>query len=85
LKLGGRDWPFPVLAADDGRGLRAARDAEATRALAAGEGDPGPSAGADAPAEAPIKLPLPRWPFAATWLLLTALLWWRERRDLQAG
>lgn len=81
LILAGANWPFYVHAADDASGLRAARDGAAAQALVADAGDLLPAA-VPTPQS---KVPIPRWPLLLAWLLLTAPIWWRERRSLQAG
>lgn len=69
---GGDNALFAVRGADDARGLRAVRDRAATARLLRE-----PVAGA-----APQWQPLPtsRWPWFIAWLLVTGLLWWRERQ-----
>jgi hypothetical protein len=78
LRTASDAWPFYVRAADDAAGLRAARDGAATQALIA---DASALSGA---ASEQGAVPMPRWPLLIAWLLLTALIWWRERRTLQA-
>ncbi|MDB5971704.1 MAG: hypothetical protein JWQ90_4154 [Hydrocarboniphaga sp.] len=75
LRTATGSWPFYVRAADDAVGLRAARDSAATQALVADAADAASVQG---------LVPMPRWPFFIAWLLLAALIWWRERRALQA-
>jgi hypothetical protein len=62
---------FHVLAANAAPALDAARNADATRAL---------SGAAHASATtATRRVPAPRWPFFAAWLVAVAALWWLER------
>lgn len=79
LRTATGDWPFYVRAADDAAGLRAARDGAATQALVAD------AAGSSDATVAQGAVPMPRWPFFIAWLLLATLIWWRERRSLQAS
>ena len=67
-----RRWPFYVRAANATPALGAARDAEATRMLAANRNAAAAST-ASRPADAP------RWPFFLAWLVAASLLWWLER------
>jgi hypothetical protein len=67
---GGRA-PFDVLAANAAPPLDAARNADATRALAG-------AVRANA-STATRRVPAPRWPFFVAWLLAAAALWWLER------
>lgn len=71
LQTGAASFPFYVRAADDARGLRAARDRAATLALV--------HAAATGAAPAMRDAFVPRWPFFLAWLLLAAMIWWRER------
>lgn len=72
LQSGGASHALYVRAADDAAGLRALRDREATRRLAA------VAAAGTVPVERPQRLP--RWPFWLGWLGVVSLLWWRERQ-----
>jgi hypothetical protein len=74
LHSGAAQLPFYVDAADDGAGLRAERDRQATLLLAQ------PEFPALAPAP-PQPLPLPRWPFLLAWLALALAVWWMERAN----
>jgi hypothetical protein len=76
LVSGGTRWPFPVRAAGEAAALSAARDADATRALA--------GAHAAESATATRQVPAPRWPFFIAWLIAAAGLWWLERRRVDA-
>jgi hypothetical protein len=67
---------FYVRAADDGASLRAARDRRETRR------------GVREPATVDrqsVKRPLPRGPLFLLWLLIAAVLWWRERPTAAAS
>ena len=63
-------WPFHVLAADEARALAQHETTQATQALAE----------ASVAAPAIHRAPGSRWPWFAAWLVVTALLWWLERR-----
>lgn len=73
LRRGAGTWPFYVRAAAEAPGLRAAALREATARLAAAAAAPPPGA--------PVIIAGPAWPYFLGWLLLSAWLWWRERRQ----
>lgn len=73
LQSGGRTGRFPVRGNDEGLALAAVARQEATLALLAA---PAASAGEAMP------VPGPRWPWGLAWLLLSAGLWWLERRPV---
>jgi hypothetical protein len=77
LVSNGRRASFDVLAASAAPALEAARNADATRALAG-------ASRADA-STATRRVPAPRWPFFIAWLLAAAALWWLERSKPDAG
>jgi hypothetical protein len=87
LESHGEAWPFYVRAADDGASWRASRDRQATLDLVT----PGASAATPAAwprlagwhAPALSSVPMSRWPWFSAWLVLTAALWWLERRDFR--
>ena len=63
---------FHVVAANATPALVAARNADATRALASNQAD------AASPTST-RKIPAPRWPFFLAWLGVVVVLWWLER------
>lgn len=71
LQSGGRVGRFPVRGKDEGLALVAVARQEATLALLA---TPAASAGGSMP------VPGSRWPWGLAWLLVSAGLWWLERR-----
>ncbi len=75
LRHGGAEHAFYVLPADAGAGLRAELDRAAMPGLAAGR--PGITTSDNS---AKTSLRSSRWPGFIGWLVLSGLLWWRERR-----
>ncbi len=71
LQTAADTWPMFVRAANDARGLHAARDREATRKLQR-------EASTSLP-QTRVQVRLPRWPWFLAWLIVAGLLWWRER------
>lgn len=72
LQTGRQSLAFPVRAPTEGLALAAAARRETTRALAA--------AAAATPVAKGSPIPGPRWPWGLAWLLVSAALWWLERR-----
>lgn len=62
-------WPVYVLDRDEALSIQRTETREATAALVR-----------DPPDLKPVSVELPRWPFFLGWLVLTAMLWWLERR-----
>ncbi|HST45418.1 MAG TPA: carboxypeptidase regulatory-like domain-containing protein [Luteimonas sp.] len=73
LEVGGRSWPFHVLAADALPALRAREVRDATRALAARPARAGDGS------VATVGAPGVRWPWLLAWLVASGVLWWLER------
>ncbi|MDZ4348843.1 MAG: carboxypeptidase-like regulatory domain-containing protein [Xanthomonadaceae bacterium] len=80
LRDAGRDFAFYVHPADSGAGLRDEVDRIATLGLIAGR----PAIG-ESGLETDNSSPTDRWPWFVGWLLVSGLLWWRERRGRQAA
>lgn len=69
---------FHVSATNAAPALAAARNADATRALASSHAD----------AASPTttrKIPAPRWPFFIAWLAAVVVLWWLERTKVRVA
>ncbi len=71
LEDGGQVRPFFVQPGNALPALRSARDTIATQLL--------PSRNENGSALRSAKHPMPSWPFALAWLVVSALLWWLER------
>jgi hypothetical protein len=80
LRDADREFAFHVHPADSGAGLREEVDRVATLALIAGRPTIGDSSLATDNASS-----TGRWPWFVGWLLVSGLLWWRERRGRQAA
>jgi hypothetical protein len=72
VESGGRSGVFYVRATGDGDGLRAARDQRATQRLQHHETSASPQTLHRA-------MPMSRWPLFGLWVVLTGMIWWRER------
>lgn len=72
LQTGAQSVAFPVRAANEGLALAAAARQDNTRALVA--------VAEVTPVTTLPPVPGPRWPWGLAWLLVSAMLWWLERR-----
>jgi hypothetical protein len=94
LETGANAWPFYVRAVTDGASWRVALDAAATQGMATAEGSSAdgltaegstaearrPPESGRASAEPAMLRPMARWPWLLASLLVTAAIWWSERR-----
>jgi hypothetical protein len=82
LQTRGGTWPFYVRATTDGATLRAALDRRATASMAGPRTNAAAEALPPPPVTAPSawREPMSRWPWFFGWMLVSAAVWWYERR-----